>query len=170
MRQVSASLLTLTRHRWNVPVMARLGRGAAGFSALADELRASRDSVSRALKALVEPGWVKRTGQWALTQPGRRIAGRCETIVHKAQEQDMTPVILKRWSLPIAAGLQNWSLHFNELRAFLPGITPRALTLALKEMQAAGLVHREIVGGFPPAAAYRLTRQGEAFVPPLLRL
>jgi DNA-binding HxlR family transcriptional regulator len=170
MPEVSASLLTLTRHRWNVPVMARLGGGPAGFTALAEDLSASRDSLSRALKALIVPGWVQRGETWKLTRTGGRIAKRCAAIATTARKQETSSVMYKRWSLPIAAALTSWSLHFNELRLMLPGISPRALTLALKELQAAGLVHREIVGGFPPAAAYHLTRQGEAFVPPLLRL
>jgi DNA-binding HxlR family transcriptional regulator len=37
-------------------------------------------------------------------------------------------------------------------------------------MQAAGLVVRTVIEGFPPSTSYRLTPDGEALLPALARL
>jgi DNA-binding HxlR family transcriptional regulator len=39
-------------------------------------------------------------------------------------------------------------------------VTPRALALALKDLQAAGLVERRIEDAYPPRALYVATTQG----------
>jgi DNA-binding HxlR family transcriptional regulator len=70
----------------------------------------------------------------------------------------------------VLTALHGWELSFAELRASLGGVNPRSLTLALKGMVAAGLVEREVLGGFPPTTSYRLTRAGEAYAPPLARV
>jgi len=166
---VSSTLLLLTGHRWNVPVVAHLGRtGAAPFGEIVAELRVSRDSLSRTLGSLAAPGWVGRENRlYTLTQPGIALAPPCAEILDRARRRSLESVVFKKWSLPVAAALMGWSLRFAELRAMLGDITPRALTLALKEMQAAGLVSRKVIGGFPPSTSYRLTRSGETYLPAL---
>ena len=165
---VSSTLLLLTGHRWNVPVVARLGRGAAPFGEIVENLEVSRDSLSRTLTALREPGWVERENRlYLLTEPGAALAPPCSEILARARRRSLESVLLKKWSLPVAAALRGWSLRFAELRAMLGDITPRALTLALKEMQASGLVSRKVIGGFPPSTEYKLTRAGEAYLPAL---
>jgi DNA-binding HxlR family transcriptional regulator len=42
----------------------------------------------------------------------------------------------------------------------VPGVTPRALTLALKDLQAAGLVERRVEDAYPPRAVYSATPLG----------
>ena len=42
----------------------------------------------------------------------------------------------------------------------MPGVTPRALALALKDLQAAELVERRIEDAYPPRALYLPTPQG----------
>ena len=49
---------------------------------------------------------------------------------------------------------------YSELREALEGISPRALTLALKDLESAGLVARRVTDDYPPATVYRLTRSG----------
>jgi len=75
---------------------------------------------------------------------------------------------LKKWPLPglRALGERDRPIRFSELRAALPGVTSRALALALKELSAARLVEREVTGDFPPARLYRPTRRAA----PLLRV
>lgn len=173
----SSELLTLSRLRWNVPVMAELARAPeATFSRLAEALRVSRDSLSRSLRALAEPAWIARGKEagtrapYVLTRAGRRIAPSCVELVRTAQGLALEELAFRRWTLPVATALHGWSLRFAELRAMLPDITPRALALALKEMEAVGLLKREILGGFPPSASYRLTAKGQRFLPALDRL
>jgi len=173
--EVSSTILTLSRHRWNVPLVARLGRShGESFGSLVRGLAISRDSLSRSLRAVAAPGWVARGSArpslYRITPAGRSIAPRCERILRVADAGDVRDLSLRRWTLPIARALDRWRLRFAQLRAMLPGITPRALALALKEMQAAGLVEREVIGGFPPTASYALTPLAKRLLPPLREL
>jgi DNA-binding HxlR family transcriptional regulator len=47
-----------------------------------------------------------------------------------------------------------------ELRRKLPGLTEKVLTEALREMEADGLVHREVHEVLPPKTVYSLTAFG----------
>ena len=48
----------------------------------------------------------------------------------------------------------------------IPGILKKMLTQTLREMEAAGLVARQVHGTVPPAVDYALTPPGERFVAP----
>ena len=52
--------VALFHHRWAVPVLAELHRGAGGakFVTLVNRLGIGRDSLRRTLAALIERGWV----------------------------------------------------------------------------------------------------------------
>jgi DNA-binding HxlR family transcriptional regulator len=169
------TLLALSRYRWNIPVTATLHREQGGdFGGLVDRLAVSRDSLTRTLTFLGDRGWVRhrttREPHYVLTPGGTRIAPPCVEILQVVEATGTADAAFRRWTLPIARALAGWSPRFQELRAMLPDITPRALTLALKEMQRAGLVHRRVVGGYPPSAEYCLTEQAQQLLPPLLQL
>ncbi len=72
--------------------------------------------------------------------------------------------------MPTLHALGQGSRRFPTLRASLPGATPRALTLALKDLDGAGLVQRRVTDDYPPATVYRLTRRGRSLSPILERL
>ena len=74
---------------------------------------------------------------------------------HKAVE-----LIGRRWSGAIIAVLMNGALRFNELLAAVPGISDRLLTERLRELEAAGIVGREVQGGSPVRVSYSLTERG----------
>lgn len=61
--------------------------------------------------------------------------------------------VLILWHLG-AAGV----CRFGELRRRLPGVTQRTLTLQLRELEAAGLVHRTVYAEVPPRTEYRQTQ------------
>ena len=52
-------------------------------------------------------------------------------------------------------------LRFGELRAHMPGISPKVLTERLKRLEADGLVSRDQRATIPPQVFYSLTRRGE---------
>ncbi len=168
----SAIVPMLCGRRWNIPVLAHLEPGnAETFGAIRDALSVCRDSLTRTLRGLTDPGWVVTRGRlYGLTNRGRLVAAPSARILEVAREQALESVMLRKWPLVIADSLHGWSLGFAELRAMVGPITPRALTLALKDMAAAGLVERRVIGGFPPSTSYRLTDRGEAFLPHLEEL
>jgi DNA-binding HxlR family transcriptional regulator len=51
--------------------------------------------------------------------------------------------------------------RFNEFRQSLPGVSPTTLSERLEELEAAGIVERELISGRPPHAEYRLTARGK---------
>jgi DNA-binding HxlR family transcriptional regulator len=58
-----------------------------------------------------------------------------------------------------------WALHqrpyrFGELRRELPGVTEKVLASHLKELEADGLVRREVYDEVPPHVEYTLTPLG----------
>jgi DNA-binding HxlR family transcriptional regulator len=52
----------------------------------------------------------------------------------------------------------------------LPGISKKMLTQTLREMEAIGLIAREVQAVMPPAVEYRLTVLGQRFVEPVTLL
>lgn len=62
------------------------------------------------------------------------------------------------------------TLRFNELRRRMPGCTPRMLTTQLRELEADGLVARQIYAEVPPKVEYSLTGKGRTLEPVILAL
>jgi len=62
------------------------------------------------------------------------------------------------------------TLRFNELKRRMGPITQRMLTKQLKELEAVGLVHREVYPEVPPKVEYSLSETGRSLAPVLLAL
>ncbi|MEM6622194.1 MAG: helix-turn-helix domain-containing protein [Pseudomonadota bacterium] len=69
-----------------------------------------------------------------------------------------------------------WHLHaegtlrFSELRRRVQNVTQRTMTNQLRELEADGLVHREVYPQVPPKVEYSLTEMGRGLGPILLAL
>jgi DNA-binding HxlR family transcriptional regulator len=156
---------TLFHHRWTVPILAELGRtgGGSRFVALVNGLGLSRESLRQTLAALIDAGLVMRNPgyghplrpEYVLTERGRALAPACVRLVDALEREDLVDVGLKKWSVPVLVALAE-ERRFGELRDELRA-SPRALTLALKELADAGLVERRVHDDFPPSTSYRLT-------------
>ena len=137
--------------------------GGARFVPLLHALGASRDSLRQTLASLVDEGLVIRNPgyghplrpEYVFTRRGARLGPRAKALLEALQGHE--DVGLKKWSIPVLLELSS-ERRFAELRETL-GASPRALTLALKELADAGLVERRVHHGFPPTSSYRLTRR-----------
>ena len=98
--------------------------------------------------------------------PDRRIAELAERQHGVVARRQLEDVGLKKWSMPCVLALAGGPRRFSELREILEGVSPRALALALKDLENAGVVDRRVTDDYPPATVYRLTASGR----PLARL
>jgi DNA-binding HxlR family transcriptional regulator len=164
-----STLIALFHNRWSVPILAELHRQRGSrFVTLSRILGLSRESLRRTLAALIEGGLVGRNPgyghplrpEYVLTSSGERIAAACWPLVERLRRSELEEVGLKKWSMPVVYALAEGPRRFSELRETLTGISPRALTLALKDLEAVGLVDRRVTDDYPPATVYRLTRTG----------
>jgi DNA-binding HxlR family transcriptional regulator len=175
-----SNLLLLLHRRWTPAILAELHRTSGSrFVALAHGLGISRESLRATLRALVAAGLVRRNPgyghplrpEYLLTDRGAELAPGCAELTAALAQLGLVEVGLRKWSLPCVLAIAGaGEARFSQLSAGLPGITARALTLALKDLVAAGLVEREVTDDYPPATVYRLGRQAESLVPILRRL
>lgn len=77
-------------------------------------------------------------------------------------------VIGGKWKGVILFYLLDGKRRFGELRRLLPEVTQRMLTLQLRELEEAGIVHREVYREVPPRVEYSLTPFGKTLEPILL--
>lgn len=86
---------------------------------------------------------------------------KCEHVCFCAIE-GIIDVISKKWALLIVNSLGNHRrLRFKGLMEALNGISPKALSDTLKNLQAEGLINRESFAEIPPRVEYTLTTDGQ---------
>ena len=72
----------------------------------------------------------------------------------------LEPSGLPRWSLPLIARLDGERSRFTSLRTALAPVTPRALSITLKQMLSVELIERDLEADFPPVPIYALSGRG----------
>jgi len=174
-----SSLLPAIRffhHRWSVPTVARLYRdGPQRVAQLQQAFNAARDTLAETLRRLEEAGVIQRepaprSARCSLTPAGVAVGAACVEAVEAVLAMDLVDLALRKWPMLVLVAVGRGATRFNQLRAELPGITPRALTLALKDLQAAGLVQRTVEHTYPPSTLYDLTPRGQQLFPVMDRL
>jgi DNA-binding HxlR family transcriptional regulator len=157
--------ITFFHRRWAVPVLVEIERGrGAKFVTLANRLGIGRETLRATLDDLVEQGWVRRNPghghpmrpEYLLTREGARLAPCSGRLLTTVRRLDVEPLAFRKWTMPVAYMLGRENRRFTELREELPAITPRALTLSLKDMQHTGLVQRDVHDAYPPITSYHL--------------
>lgn len=69
-------------------------------------------------------------------------------------------VIGGKWKVLILWELTGGPRRFGELRRSLPGVSEKVLASHLRELEADGIVHREVHDEVPPRVEYSLTPLG----------
>lgn len=76
-------------------------------------------------------------------------------------------LIGNKWEVLILRDLMEGTKRFGELRRSIGSISQKVLTSQLRQMEAAGLVHREVFAEVPPRVEYSLTPLGKSLKPVL---
>lgn len=84
----------------------------------------------------------------------------CCPYYHQAIE-----LIGKRWTGAIVGVLLDGPRRFSEIRAAVPQLSDRLLSQRIKELEARGLVKREVSAGPPVRVSYALTDMGAELGP-----
>jgi DNA-binding HxlR family transcriptional regulator len=74
--------------------------------------------------------------------------------------QDTLEVVESKWKLHILILLKLENRRFNELLKNINGITPKALSKELKELEENQLITRTVYNIFPPHVEYSITDHG----------
>jgi DNA-binding HxlR family transcriptional regulator len=76
-----------------------------------------------------------------------------------------------KWKVLILWALESGEpVRFGQVRREVPGISERILAMQLRELEKAGLVHREMYHQVPPRVEYSLTALGRSLVTALAPL
>jgi len=74
-------------------------------------------------------------------------------------------IVCAKWTLLIIRDLAEGRSRFCELERSLSGISPRTLSLRLRDLEQAGIVERQTYAEVPPRVEYALTDKGLALLP-----
>ena len=105
--------------------------------------------------------------------PRRKVAiatlappGECCPYLHEGVE-----LVGKRWSgAIIAVLLEGGGMRFSEIAQAIPQLSDRLLSERMKELEARGIVERQVREGSPARVEYSLTDMGRELAPALREL
>lgn len=88
-----------------------------------------------------------------------------EDILPECPVATTVMMIGSKWKLLIMRNLLARPWRFNELQKSIDGISQKALTEALRSMEADGIVSRTVYPEVPPRVEYALTKLGKSMRP-----
>jgi len=167
----------LFRYRWVLPVLVELDRAqGVRFVVLVNKLSVSRDVLQSTLAWMIEQGLAAHNPgyghplrpEYLPTELSSRLAPAAGKLLAAAKRTGCEVLIQPRWNLPALGAMCDGPLRFSEIRAAIPGVTPRALTAALRQLIEGGLVTRAVGEGFPPTTHYSAHgAAARALLPPM---
>ena len=105
---------------------------------------------------MLTPNLSEADAESRLDATGERLTCAVETTLD---------IIGGRWKVLILHELLKGVRRFNELHRALNGVTQKMLTQQLRELEDAGIVHREVYPQVPPKVEYSLTVLGRTLEP-----
>ena len=79
-------------------------------------------------------------------------------------------VIGGKWKLQVVYCLLSGTKRFGELRRLIPDATQQMLTTQLRELEQAGVLHRQVYAQVPPKVEYSLTELGRSLEPIVVQI
>ena len=70
-----------------------------------------------------------------------------------------------KWKVLILRDLMSGTKRFGELKKSIGTVSQKVLTAQLRDMEANGLVHRDVYAEVPPRVDYSLTELGQSLKP-----
>jgi len=70
----------------------------------------------------------------------------------------------------LVLGEKSRAVRFKELEEAIPDISQRMLTITLRDLEADGMVTRQVFAEVPPRVEYQLTERGRSILPALTGL
>ena len=84
--------------------------------------------------------------------------------------KDVLDVIGGKWAMPIIYNLSKGKMRFKEIERTVEGINTRMLVKELKNLEANGIITREVFATVPPTVEYALTKKGDQLLPSIKSL
>lgn len=75
-----------------------------------------------------------------------------------------------KWTFLIIKNLFDGVMRFGELRKALAGISPKTLSVRLKELERKGIIRRTAYATVPPTVEYGLTEKGNSLKPIIIAM
>jgi DNA-binding HxlR family transcriptional regulator len=150
--QMALGLAQLLHWRWSLPVLSTMWlEQGAKFVLLVNRLEISRDALSRTLSGLIDLGYIEKNPgyghpmrpEYLLTIEGEGIAPALTRLLQHLQAQDLEAIALNKWSLPTLWLIGQGQTRFSQLQTRLQGVSPRALSLTLTDLEGVGMLERQ---------------------------
>lgn len=84
--------------------------------------------------------------------------------------KDVLDVIGGKWAMPVIYHLSKGKMRFKEIERTIEGINTRMLVKELKNLEANGIITRQVFATVPPTVEYALTTKGEKLLPSIRSL
>lgn len=84
--------------------------------------------------------------------------------------KDVLDIIGGKWAMPIIYNLSKGKMRFKEIERTIEGINTRMLVKELKNMEANGILTRNVFATVPPTVEYALTEKGRKLLPSIKSL
>jgi len=84
--------------------------------------------------------------------------------------KEVLDIIGGKWAMPIIYILSKGKMRFKEIERSIEGINTRMLVKELKNMEANGIITREVFATVPPTVEYTLTLKGKKLLPSITSL
>src|ERR1700691_5210085 len=71
-------------------------------------------------------------------------------------------IVGSKWTMLLIHNIFDGKNRFGELQRALPGISPKTLSLRLKELERDGIITKKVYAEIPLHVEYSLTKKGES--------